>query len=245
MGIDVNGAPARLANGAFEADGVPLQAGSNVLTAVASVIGGQAASASVTVTTTAVPESLTLAATPRAGIAPLAVTFTFTWAPPTPIASLSMDFDGDGTMDLTTTDPTTPFRFTYSTPGLYRAHLQLTDSSATTADAYVAIEVDDVVALDAILQGVWNGTHGALAAGNQTAAMTFISRPAREHYAPAFALLLPTMPGIVESFSPLQGIKIGANLAEYGVTRMIAGERRLFLIYFIRGGDGVWRLDSM
>jgi len=53
------------------------------------------------------------------------------------------------------------------------------------------------------------------------------------------------MAPIVASFSPLQGIKIGSNLAEYGVTRMIAGERRLFLIYFIRGVDGVWRLDSM
>ena len=55
----------------------------------------------------------------------------------------------------------------------------------------------------------------------------------------SLAVLLPTMPGIVGSFSPLQGIKIGANLAAYGVTRMIAGERRLFLIYFIRGVDGV------
>ena len=148
-------------------------------------------------------------------------------------------------MDLTTTDATQPLQFTYSTPGLYRAHLQLIDSSASTTDAYLAIEVDDVVALDAILQGVWNGTHGALAAGNQTGALMFLSRPAREQYAPAFAVLLPTMPGIVGAFSPLQGIKIGANLAEYGVTRMIAGERRLFLIYFIRGSDGVWRLDSM
>jgi len=137
-----------------------------------------------------------------------------------------LDFDGDGAVELITTDPTTPLQFCYSSPGLYRAYLHLTDTSATTADAYIAIEVDVVAVLHATSQAVWTNLHTTLVAGDIATALTFLDGRAQARYAPVAA-------------------KIGSNLAEYAVTRMIAGERRLFLIYFIRGVDGVWRLDSM
>jgi len=35
------------------------------------------------------------------------------------------------------------------------------------------------------------------------------------------------------------------DVAEYAVNRTIDDERYLFLVYFLRGVDGVWRLDSM
>lgn len=244
-GVEVNGVPARFANGVFVADDVPLQAGENVLVATASVTGGVAVSASATVTTDGAPAPLHLMATPAAGVAPLAVTFGFVWEPGTAITTLEIDFDGDGAFDVTTVDPATPLQFSYATPGLYRAHLRLTDDASTTADAYLTVEVEDVIAADARLKSIWSALHAALIAGDVPMALTFMSPPARSRYAGAFTVLVPQFASIVNSFSPIQGLKIGANFAEYGVTRMIAGERRLFLVNFIRCTDGVWRIDSM
>jgi len=35
------------------------------------------------------------------------------------------------------------------------------------------------------------------------------------------------------------------RLAEYAVNRTISGVNQIFLIYFIKGSDGIWRLESM
>ena len=60
-----------------------------------------------------------------------------------------------------------------------------------------------------------------------------------------FDALLPHMPEIVASFSPLQRVSLLPDIGEYGINRTIDGRNRVFLIYFLRDTDGVWRIDAM
>jgi hypothetical protein len=53
------------------------------------------------------------------------------------------------------------------------------------------------------------------------------------------------MPTIVASYSPIQGVSAGSEIMEYGVVKTICGESRVFLIYFVRDADGVWRIGGM
>ena len=77
----------------------------------------------------------------------------------------------------------------------------------------------------------------ALLSGDITTALIFLDTPAQDKYGPALQLLLPRMPQIVASCSPLRGASISANVAEYGLNRTINGENRLFLIYFLRNNE--------
>jgi hypothetical protein len=87
--------------------------------------------------------------------------------------------------------------------------------------------------------------NGSLVAGDITGARSFVTAAARERYAPVWSALLPHLPGIVASYSPLRGVSINATVAEYAVNRTLSGESYLFLVYFLRGPDGVWRIDGM
>jgi len=54
-----------------------------------------------------------------------------------------------------------------------------------------------------------------------------------------------SMADIVGSFSALQRVPVPANIGEYAVNRTINGQNMVFLIYFLKGSDGVWRIDAM
>ena len=60
-----------------------------------------------------------------------------------------------------------------------------------------------------------------------------------------FDALLPQMSQIVSSFSTLETVDLSAESAEYVMRRVQQGTNKLFFIYFSRGSDGVWRIESM
>jgi hypothetical protein len=99
--------------------------------------------------------------------------------------------------------------------------------------------------LDAKLKALRSGMNAALAVGDKTAAMSYLSPAAQEKYGPVFDLLGPNMAESIASLSFPSGLDIQNQIAEYGINRTIDGVNRIFLVYFLRGADGVWRLDSM
>lgn len=244
-GVVVNGIVALVYNGVFVADNVTLSAGSNTITAIATPFGGQSVQAQVTVSSTAAPVLLEVAASPTSGIAPLDVTFTYQFGSTTSIQSLRLDFDGDGTFDFFTSDPTTTLQHTYTISGLYLARLQVTDQQGAVSDAVVAIVIRDAASMDAMFKSMWDGVNAALVAGDIPTALTFLDSAAQEKYAPVWQVLLPHMAEIVASYSPVRALSISDSIGEYGLNRMINGEKRLFLIYFLKDADGVWHLNAM
>ncbi len=244
-GVTVNGVVALIYNGVFVADNVALVQGENTLTAIATTQSGSSVQAQVTVTSDATPLLLEVAAAPSSGIAPLPVTFTYQFGSTVPIQSLSLDFDGNGVFDFFTSDPATALQHTYTTPGLNLVRLQVTDQNGVISEAQVAIVVQDAAAMDVLYKALWNGMNAALVAGDKTTALSFLTNGAQEKYGPVFDVLLPHMADIIASYSPPRSVSMSEAIGEYAITRVSNGKAYLFLIYFLKDADGVWRLEAM
>ncbi|EDN68260.1 hypothetical protein BGP_3186 [Beggiatoa sp. PS] len=111
--------------------------------------------------------------------------------------------------------------------------------------ASTTIEVMDVEQMDDLFRHLWDEMNEALVAGDKETALGYLNTAAQTKYDPVFEVLLPDMPEIVDSYSPLMRVSISSNIGEFAVNRTIDGELKIFFIYYLKGNDGVWRLTSM
>jgi hypothetical protein len=260
-GITVNGVVASLFEGRFYAS-VALATGSNRLQAVASTPDGFSATDSVAVSRGAAP-AFTVNATSSSGVAPLEVEFAVSTSAEHAAGRLDADFDGDGTVDFSvgSAQGATAIH-KYVQPGTYFARFTVTSPEGSSTVETVLIAVDDRLEIDRLLRAQWSTFTSALAARNKTEALRHIAHRQRDRYAAIFDALLPDLPEIVASFSPLQWTSSAApdpanperelpqpfvspEIGEYAVNRTVDGVNQVFFIYFMRDVDGVWRLDSM
>ncbi|MFL6647012.1 MAG: PKD domain-containing protein, partial [Sulfurifustaceae bacterium] len=244
-GVTVNGTPAEIAGGRFYVN-LSLQSGSNTLTAVATTPDGATASDTVTVTVNAPSvEPVSIAVEPQSGVAPLTVRFTITGNSAQPVASLSVDFDGDGSSDVSLSNPTQPLEHVYTVPGVYQTRVIAVDGAGAASTQTIAIVVSDGRQMDQLFTALWSGMNDALVHGDIATAVSFLNASAKRKYQPVFEALKPNFPQIVASYSPLRRVSISADIGEYAIVRSFNGENRLYLIYFLRDADGVWRVDAM
>jgi hypothetical protein len=92
---------------------------------------------------------------------------------------------------------------------------------------------------------MWQGMNNALIAKDKTAALQFLMAGAQRKYSPVFDTLMPYMSQIVASYSPLARSEVSESIGEYAIVRPYQGKRMLFFIYFLKGKDGIWRIDKM
>src|SRR3990172_5031083 len=244
-GVTVNGVVAVTDGYHFIANSVPLQSGSNTITAVATTPSGAVAQSQVTVQAVG-SAALELKATPTGvGIAPYKTSFKILYTGKAKIQSIAMDFNGDGVADLVTSDPKSKLEFTYASPSVFPAQVTITDIQGQTHQALYAVQVIDSAAADAQFQAIYSELIGALACEDPERASSYMTIAARDRYKTVFGQLKSRLRKITDSFSPLQRSLITAGYAEYGINRTIDGINRLFLVYFIQDSDGVWRIDSM
>ena len=224
---------------------LPLTTGANTLTATATTPQGQTASHAVTVTrTTTAPDPAEVQAEPSSGIAPLTVRFRVRNNAATAITRIDADFDGNGAPDFTTTDPTAAIVYTYTAPGVYQPRITVTQG-ATTFTQTLVVGVNDAQQMDQVFTNIWTGMNSALAQGDSNTALSFLNENAKRKYQRVFTALLPQMPQIIASYSPLRRVSISESIGEYAINRTINGRNKIFLIYFLKDTDGVWRLDAM
>jgi hypothetical protein len=179
------------------------------------------------------------------GAAPLSINLAVMSQTGSPIQTIGVDPGGNGSVDSNTANGSNGnVSLTYSAPGTYVVNVTITDALGSHSQA-VAITVWDPAQMDNFFNAVWTGMNNALIAGDKTKALTYLNTSARAKYGPVFDALLPDMPGIIASYSPLQRLQIYPDIGEYAVNRVIHGVNRIFLIYFLLDNDGVWRIDSM
>jgi len=243
-GVTVNGVIAVTVDGKFYVNNIPLQPGSNTLTVVATTPDGQTITQTLTVTS-AGPSPFQVTVEPQSGVTPLPVAFTVTGQDPSTISQIAVDFDGNGTTDFTATDPTAPIAVTYPAPGVYQPKITVTDSQGSTFDQSLVVVVYDATQMDRLFGAIWNGMNSALQSGDAAGASHYLNASAKLRYIPVFSALLPNMPQIIASYSPLKRVSISENIGEYAINRTYQGENRLYLIYFLKDADGVWRVDAM
>jgi hypothetical protein len=221
---------------------VPLSAGSNVLTATVYAPSGQSVSQSRGVESDGQEPLLRATVDATEGISPLTVRFTFE-NPRSQSVSLGVNGDAPivlaagATYDLSATitgATATQFRFSES------------DATGGASEQTYIVTTHDPAQMDNAFTALWDGMNHSLLVGDKATALTYLSGSAQEIYGPVFDSLMPIYSQVIANWSPPLRGELSAGIAEYGVvTTDNDGAGHVYLVYFVRGADGVWRLDSM
>jgi hypothetical protein len=239
-GVTVNGVPAVLTGNTFQLR-VPVEPGApRTLTATLTAPEGQSLSRSVTVMASPNSSPAGVEIIPSSGFAPLQVGFKITNRLDQP---LSFMFGSSGPFALPG-GAEASLALTYPA-GVHVANITFMDGSGRSTQQSFVIEAIDQNALDQQLRAMWSAMNDALVAGDKERALTFLSASAQAKYGPVFDQLLPDMPSIVDSYSPLHGASLSMNLGEYAINRTLDGVNRVFFISFVRDPSGAWHLDAM
>ena len=101
--------------------------------------------------------------------------------------------------------------------------------------------------IDAPFMSVWDGLKSALLAGNKAAALEYVAVGSRERFGRVFTDLMPTMGEVFVSLYNLKRVSIDEDVAEYFVNQKEDGTNREmgFFIYFVKDGDGAWRISAL
>ncbi len=119
------------------------------------------------------------------------------------------------------------------------------EGTPVTRTITVNVAVDPV---DAPYVEIWAGLQSALLAGNKAAALELIAADSRDRYDRVFSeLSTHEITEVFVSLFRLRRIEVDDNVAEYFANRTEAGTGRElgFFIYFVKDGDGIWRISTM
>ncbi len=242
-GINVNGQTACTYNNNFYVNNMSLSTGDNTLTATYTTVSGATDSTSINVARTSAA-SYKLTAYRYCGIAPFNVIFDLDTGSDA-IHQLDIDYDNDGVIDLTTSDPVTAtLQHDYITPGVYPVTAWLTTTTGTK-QLSLNIVVNDQTQQGNVLQSIWNGMTSELIAGNKSNALSYINGDSQALYDSVFDSLMPNMTDIFDELSNIVPINVGRKTANYAIIREENDQIKTYIVNFIRGSDGVWRIDSM
>jgi hypothetical protein len=223
-----------------------LNPGTNTITASVSASG---LSTSYSITVTSLPETsspVQITVNPLSGLAPLAVQFTAQSSGPS-LQRLQIDYDSDGQTDYDSSvqgvPATNPITESYPDPGIYDATVTVTDSQGNIHVSVHTITVGHPK--DAMLRGIYENMMENLRNGNIDGAVAAFSGSSQEKYRAIFTTLQSDLSTIVNQFGTLDSGLLGDDWAEYVLLREENGESHAYLINFLRGEDGVWRIDGM
>jgi hypothetical protein len=76
-------------------------------------------------------------------------------------------------------------------------------------------------------------------------AKNYLSDPAKGKYGPVFDLLQAEYEQIMTTWSPPDLGDLHNRVAEYAIVTNKNNDKQVFLIYFLMGSDGLWRIDSL
>jgi hypothetical protein len=218
---------------------VPLEQSPTVLTATLTLVDRRTATHTISINATGALLPFSVDVTPTTGFAPLATTYRIT--NPNNVA-VTYSLDGSAQTFLGA-GATAVVNRTYAA-GVYTPTVVF--RSGTSAFTFrVVIDSRDRAQTDQTIREVWSRLNTALAAGRKEEAVGYLSAAAEAKYGPLFDALLSYMPGIVASYSPLEQVSLTPKAGEYAMSRMDGETKRLYLIYFVRDSDGVWRVDGM
>ena len=244
VGVSVNGTPAALIGNVLCAD-VPLDVGVNTLNVVAALPDGSSTSQSLTVTSTG-SGPITLAADSTRGLAPLLVNFSLSGIDGLALTAIDYDFDGNGTVDYSTNDPEEAVAHTYPTPGCYLASVSAHDTvSGDTMTGRRLIAVEELPGLDGKLRAIFQGMLNRIRLGDIAGAVTAIVPERAGHFSTFFTNFGPDLSSFVDGIGQLTGGAFGTDIARYAVVREVNGKPMVFMLYFVKGDDGIWRIEEM
>ena len=155
----------------------------------------------------------------------------------------------DGTSDVTLSalpDGMARVTLNYPDAGVYTVKVTVfAANGGTLFQARLKVKATAPAELAATIVGVYRTLTDRMAANNAAGALNLFVGDARSRYAEIFTALAGTLPSVAAQLgTPIDGVVTG-DWAELTLLRQTAEGDRAFLIYLIRGGDGLWRVESM
>jgi len=249
-GVLINGAMAQVdTNGHFYANGVVLAPGDNTISILVASFGGQTVTKTLTVSSTGAAP-FAVEALPTDGLAPLQVRFTVTNRVNRAFQRMEFDFDDNGVADyIALAEQFVDGRFLLAVTypiGTYTMRITAYDAGNVRIWSTTRIvSARSAQQLDGMLRGVYDGMLQSLVAGRIDLALNAISGDMQDKYAAVFTELGTALPTAASTLGTLQPNWFGVDRAEYFVIRDTPDGKVGFLIDFIRGEDGVWRIEGM
>lgn len=243
-GVIVNGRQACTYNNQFSINNIPVNTGDHSITAQLAPAVGIGESTQITINRDG--DSLyRIEPNTNCTVAPFDAKFSLDNID-TSINQIDVDYDNDGLYDASITDLTNPvFEYTYTNPGSYQVNIVGLDNLGNLHNQNLSIIVHNGAAIDAVIQAGWQNITVGLSTNDIAQALNELTPNAQEKYAPVFDSLQGNLPAILSTFSDLQPVDINISYAEYAINRTIDGVDRVFLIYFVKNGNGEWKLESM
>ena len=247
--VSVNGRAASLdPNGSFFIDGVQLQPGGNTVTLVLNAQDGSPVTRTVAVQSTGVaPFQVTV--DKNEGLGPLEVDLTITNRGAVAFQRIEIDMNGDGSPDITLTglpDNQSVEHLTYSVPGTYTISVRVYDAAnAVIYSAYRKVRVHGADETGRKMVALYNDLVSRLGNSDPAGALRLFTGNAGARYSSVFAALGATLPSVAQQLgNPIAGAGT-ATWGELSILRSTTNGDRVFMLYMIRGEDGIWRIDSM
>jgi hypothetical protein len=163
------------------------------------------------------------------------------------VATIEFDVDGNGTVDLTSPGiPAAGVEATYSSAGTVRPRVTFRDASGTVLYTTTKqVHVVDPVAKYGLVKGALTDMVNRLKAGTNSLALNLFFGHARSTYDDVFTKLGADLPAIANQLGTVESINFSKSSAEVVMSRMVSGTKQIFMIYLVRGEDGIWRIESM
>lgn len=246
VGVVVNGFPATLQGQQFIASNIPLAIGLNMITAIATAVCLDQASATISITREqdATADSLNVQAIPALGLAPLSVEFRADPRLTRSLATVAWDFDGDGISDADSFGPgLLEVSHTYTQPGVFSATVTITDSDGNQLSRTLLITVLSQSQIEAQLQEKWMVFLAAIGQQDIDQAVQYIAGSTREKYQETFLALRDQLPQLSSELGgTLQLTDFRERFAILQLPTVINGTERNVVVEFILDTDGIWRI---
>lgn len=249
-GIAVNGVAGFTAGGKFVVPNVPLVAGSNTLNVTATIIPGTTVTASGSITQSGTATPITVATDRTLGYAPFTETFNYligTLAGNATISSVAIDFRGIGSNDYNGTLTGAPASYAYSTPGLYLAQFQFTDSNSVDYTIHRAVLVQDIAVQRGMLCDVYGYLQDRLNAQDATGASNVFQPADRTTWLNYFTALGSNMPTAAAQLGVIVNGVLSPDFVDLLLVQdnLTTQTRSGFPLRMTQSGDGVWRISEM
>jgi hypothetical protein len=180
------------------------------------------------------------------GIAPHTVTFSISGGG-TPVASVEFDVDGNGTVDLTSPGiPAAGVEATYSGAGTATPRVTFKDASGTVLYTTTKqVHIVDPADKYNLVKGAFTDMVNRLKAGTNSLALNLFFGHAKPVYEDVFTKLGTDLPTMANQLGTVERIIFSSGMAQIVMSRSVSGTKQIFMIYLMRGEDGIWRIESM
>jgi len=140
-----------------------------------------------------------------------------------------------------------PFTVAIDEPDGIAPHT-ITFKDASGAVIYTAIKqvhIVDPADKYNLVRGAYTDMVNRLKAGTNSTALNLFFGHARSTYDDIFTKLGTDLPAIANQLGTVESINFSKSSAEVVMSRMVSGTKQIFMIYLMRGEDGIWRIESM